>query len=30
VIGFVIAVIASVLLIGVAESVSGSRHKSLR
>jgi len=30
VLGFIVAVIASVLLIGVAESVSGSRHKSYR
>jgi uncharacterized membrane protein YeaQ/YmgE (transglycosylase-associated protein family) len=28
--GFVIAVIASVLLIGVAEGISGSRHRSVR
>jgi uncharacterized membrane protein YeaQ/YmgE (transglycosylase-associated protein family) len=30
VLGFIVAVIASVLLIGVAESISGSRHRSLR
>jgi uncharacterized membrane protein YeaQ/YmgE (transglycosylase-associated protein family) len=30
VLGFIVAVIASVLLIGVAESITGSRHKSLR
>jgi uncharacterized membrane protein YeaQ/YmgE (transglycosylase-associated protein family) len=30
VLGFIVAVIASVLLIGVAESITGSRHKSYR
>jgi uncharacterized membrane protein YeaQ/YmgE (transglycosylase-associated protein family) len=30
VLGFIVAVIASVLLIGVAESISGSRRESLR
>ncbi|HEX6360787.1 GlsB/YeaQ/YmgE family stress response membrane protein [Actinophytocola sp.] len=30
VLGFIVAVIASVLLIGVAESVAGSRHKVTR
>jgi uncharacterized membrane protein YeaQ/YmgE (transglycosylase-associated protein family) len=30
VLGFIVAVIAAVLLIGVAESVAGSRHKSYR
>lgn len=30
VLGFVVSVIAAVLLIGVAESISGSRHRSLR
>ena len=30
VLGFIVAVIASVLLIGVAESLTGSRHKSYR
>ncbi|HYQ67861.1 GlsB/YeaQ/YmgE family stress response membrane protein [Actinophytocola sp.] len=30
VLGFIVAVIASVLLIGVAESVSGSRHRAVR
>jgi uncharacterized membrane protein YeaQ/YmgE (transglycosylase-associated protein family) len=30
VLGFIVSVIAAVLLIGVAESIAGSRHKSLR
>jgi uncharacterized membrane protein YeaQ/YmgE (transglycosylase-associated protein family) len=30
VLGFVVAVIASVLLIGVAESITGSRRKAVR
>jgi uncharacterized membrane protein YeaQ/YmgE (transglycosylase-associated protein family) len=30
VLGFIVSVIASVLLIGVAESIAGSRHRSLR
>jgi uncharacterized membrane protein YeaQ/YmgE (transglycosylase-associated protein family) len=30
VLGFIVSVIAAVLLIGVAESISGSRHRSLR
>jgi uncharacterized membrane protein YeaQ/YmgE (transglycosylase-associated protein family) len=30
VLGFIVAVIASVLLIGVAESITGSRHRSVR
>jgi uncharacterized membrane protein YeaQ/YmgE (transglycosylase-associated protein family) len=30
VLGFIVAVIASVLLIGVAESISGSRHRAVR
>jgi uncharacterized membrane protein YeaQ/YmgE (transglycosylase-associated protein family) len=30
VLGFIVAVIASVLLIGVAESITGSRQRSLR
>lgn len=30
VLGFILAVIASVLLIGVAESVTGSRHRAVR
>jgi uncharacterized membrane protein YeaQ/YmgE (transglycosylase-associated protein family) len=30
VLGFIVSVIAAVLLIGVAESVAGSRHRSLR
>jgi uncharacterized membrane protein YeaQ/YmgE (transglycosylase-associated protein family) len=30
VLGFVVAVIASVLLIGVAEGIAGSRHRSVR
>jgi uncharacterized membrane protein YeaQ/YmgE (transglycosylase-associated protein family) len=30
VLGFIVAVIASVLLIGVAESIAGSRHRALR
>lgn len=30
VLGFIVAVIASVLLIGVAESLTGSRHKAHR
>jgi uncharacterized membrane protein YeaQ/YmgE (transglycosylase-associated protein family) len=30
VLGFIVAVIASVLLIGVAESITGSRRRSLR
>jgi uncharacterized membrane protein YeaQ/YmgE (transglycosylase-associated protein family) len=29
VLGFIVAVIASVLLIGVAESLSGSRHRAV-
>jgi uncharacterized membrane protein YeaQ/YmgE (transglycosylase-associated protein family) len=30
VLGFIVSVIAAVLLIGVAESIAGSRHKALR
>jgi uncharacterized membrane protein YeaQ/YmgE (transglycosylase-associated protein family) len=30
VLGFIVAVIASVLLIGVAESVAGNRHRAMR
>lgn len=30
VLGFIVAVIASVLLIGVAESITGARHRQLR
>ncbi|MGY1714752.1 GlsB/YeaQ/YmgE family stress response membrane protein [Geodermatophilus nigrescens] len=30
VLGFVVAVIAAVLLIGVAEGIAGSRHRSVR
>ncbi len=30
VLGFIVAVIASVLLIGVAEGIAGSRHRALR
>lgn len=30
VLGFIVAVIASVLLIGVAETLAGSRHKAVR
>jgi uncharacterized membrane protein YeaQ/YmgE (transglycosylase-associated protein family) len=30
VLGFIVAVIASVLLIGVAESITGSRHRAVR
>jgi uncharacterized membrane protein YeaQ/YmgE (transglycosylase-associated protein family) len=30
VLGFIVSVIAAVLLIGVAESIAGSRHKAVR
>jgi uncharacterized membrane protein YeaQ/YmgE (transglycosylase-associated protein family) len=30
VLGFILAVIASILLIGVAEAIAGSRHKAVR